>query len=69
MKLTQEDVVKEKFGNTPVHCIHPAFLEDQLERSLTNIGVETLDLYYLHNPAESQLPTVGRDQFLDRLAV
>src|SRR5262245_21793645 len=36
------------------HCMTPAYLEDQLTRSLANLGVETIDIYYIHNP-ETQL--------------
>jgi hypothetical protein len=32
------------------HCIHPEFIADQLTRSLERLGLETLDLYLLHNP-------------------
>jgi len=32
------------------HCIHPAFLEDQLERSLERLRLESLDVLLLHNP-------------------
>lgn len=32
------------------HCIHPVFLEDQLERSLARLGLEAVDAYLLHNP-------------------
>ncbi|AXR69176.1 aldo/keto reductase [Leptospira mayottensis] len=32
------------------HCIHPFFLEDQLERSLQRLGLETVDVFLLHNP-------------------
>jgi hypothetical protein len=32
------------------HCIHPAWLADQLDRSLDRLGLETLDLCLLHNP-------------------
>jgi aryl-alcohol dehydrogenase-like predicted oxidoreductase len=32
------------------HCIHPAFIEDQLQRSLERLGLETIDFYLLHNP-------------------
>jgi len=32
------------------HCIHPEFLEDQIQRSLERLGVETIDVYLLHNP-------------------
>lgn len=36
------------------HCIAPAFLEHQLDASLDNLGLDHIDLYYLHNP-ETQL--------------
>ncbi|MGH7410403.1 MAG: aldo/keto reductase, partial [Candidatus Methylomirabilis sp.] len=32
------------------HCIHPEFLREQLERSLTRLQLETLDICLLHNP-------------------
>lgn len=32
------------------HALTPAYLADQLARSRANLGLETLDLYYLHNP-------------------
>src|ERR1700732_687186 len=48
------------------HCMTPRFLENQLERSLRNLGVECIDLYYLHNPA-SQLSEVSRPDFLERV--
>ena len=43
------------------------FLRDQFERSIKNLGVETIDLLYLHNPAESWLPDIGVRRFLERL--
>jgi len=48
------------------HAMTPAYLEDQLARSLENLGVETVDLYYLHNP-ETQLAEVNRKEFTNRL--
>ncbi len=36
------------------HAMTPAFLENQLSRSLRNLGVETVDAYLVHNP-ETQL--------------
>lgn len=48
------------------HCMTPAYLEDQLARSLDNLGLETIDIYYVHNP-ESQLEAVSRDEFSRRL--
>src|SRR5437879_6199274 len=32
------------------HCMTPKFLKNQLGRSLKNLGVECVDVYYLHNP-------------------
>ncbi len=48
------------------HCMTPRFLENQLERSLRNLGVECVDVYYLHNP-ETQLGEVSRPDFLERV--
>jgi len=49
------------------HCMTPRFLEDQLGRSLRNLGLECVDLYYLHNAAESQLDAVTHEEFHLRL--
>jgi aryl-alcohol dehydrogenase-like predicted oxidoreductase len=48
------------------HCITPRYLADQLERSRRNLGVETLDVYHVHNP-EMQLSEVERPTFLARM--
>jgi aryl-alcohol dehydrogenase-like predicted oxidoreductase len=50
------------------HAMSVAFLTDQFERSRQNLGVETIDLLYLHNASDAQLPVVGRVEFLQRLA-
>lgn len=36
------------------HCMAPRYLADQIERSRRNLGLETIDVFYVHNP-ESQL--------------
>lgn len=43
-----EDLVP--YGKDLEHCIHPEFLEDQLDRSLRRLQLETLDVFLLHNP-------------------
>jgi aryl-alcohol dehydrogenase-like predicted oxidoreductase len=48
------------------HCMAPSYLEDQLERSRHNLGVECIDVLYLHNP-ETQLGEISRDEFRKRL--
>jgi aryl-alcohol dehydrogenase-like predicted oxidoreductase len=48
------------------HCMAPGYLADQIARSRRNLNVETIDLYYLHNP-EQQLDVLPRDLFRVRL--
>ena len=48
------------------HSMAPKFIADQLERSRRNLGVETIDVYYLHNP-ETQLGEVPREMFNKRV--
>jgi aryl-alcohol dehydrogenase-like predicted oxidoreductase len=48
------------------HCIAPAFVDDQLDRSLANLGLDTVDCYYVHNP-ETQLAERSREAVYDRL--
>jgi len=49
-----------------VHCIAPDFIEDQFDRSRANLGVETLDCYYVHNP-ETQLAVRSAEVVYDQL--
>jgi aryl-alcohol dehydrogenase-like predicted oxidoreductase len=44
----------------------PDFLADQIERSRANMGVDTIDVFYLHNP-ETQLGFIRRDEFETRI--
>ena len=48
------------------HCMAPSYLLDQLERSRTNLGVSTIDVFYLHNP-ETQLSEVPPEVFRSRI--
>jgi len=50
------------------HCMTPKFLKDQLGRSLKNLGVECIDVYYLHNP-ETQLSEISKPEFLERVRI
>ena len=49
-----------------MHCMSPSYLSDQLERSRQNLGLETIDVFYVHNP-ETQLGEVPRERFHQRL--
>jgi len=48
------------------HCLAPRYLADQLERSLVNFGVESVDVFYLHNP-ETQLSETSVEEFRRRI--
>lgn len=48
------------------HCMTPRYLRDQVERSLKNLGVGMLDLFYIHNP-ETQFEEVEPKEFYFRL--
>jgi aryl-alcohol dehydrogenase-like predicted oxidoreductase len=49
-----------------MHSMAPDFLEDQIGRSLANMGMDTLDVFYLHNP-ETQLGFITPGEFEARL--
>ncbi len=48
------------------HCMAPAFLTVTLQKSRANLGLATLDVYFVHNP-ETQLQILGRDVVEARL--
>lgn len=48
------------------HAMHPDFLEDQIGRSLRHLGLERIDVFYVHNP-ETQLQEIDRATFEARL--
>lgn len=49
-----------------MHCMTPDYLQNQLDQSLRNMGIDCVDVYYIHNP-ESQLGQVAKPEFFDRL--
>lgn len=49
-----------------IHSLAPAFLADQIERSRRNLGLETIDIYYLHNP-ETQLDFIDQAELMSRV--
>jgi len=48
------------------HIMTPRYLESQIAWSRRNLGLDSLDIYYLHNP-ETQLSEVERPEFLMRV--
>ena len=67
--------IREKYIDTAIarpedfvdgHCMSPEFLWHQIEQSRHNLGVECVDVYYLHNP-ETQLEKIPRAKSRTRL--
>ena len=48
------------------HAMTPSYIQDQMDRSRRNLGLSSIDIYYLHNP-ETQLQEVSRKEFLTRI--
>jgi aryl-alcohol dehydrogenase-like predicted oxidoreductase len=65
-RLIRSGLVRPEEVVAGCHVMSPRYLEDQIEVSRKNLGVETIDLYYLHNP-ETQLTDVSRDEFFRRI--
>ncbi len=65
-KLIGPGIVRPEEVAAGCHVMSPQYLENQIEASRANLGVESIDLYYIHNP-ETQLGEVGREEFFRRL--
>jgi aryl-alcohol dehydrogenase-like predicted oxidoreductase len=75
----REEWFKQEYVNNPnfsvqandlvmqSHCLHPQYLQDQLDLSLHHLNLETIDIYYIHNP-ENQLAEVSPETLHERLA-
>jgi len=65
-ELGKPGIVKEGDISSGYHCMTIPYLEDQLERSLKNLGLECIDLMYLHNAVEGH-PEMSKSEFLENL--
>ncbi len=59
--LSEEDVVKG------CHSLKPEFIHECVLMSLENLGLEYIDIYYIHNP-EIQLSELSANEFYHRLS-
>ena len=48
------------------HCMTPAYLQSQINQSLDNMNLDSIDVYYIHNP-ETQAQIVSSEEFDGRL--
>lgn len=58
--IAPEDIVAN------CHCMTPKYLASQINLSLSNLKVDAIDVYYLHNP-ETELREVGEFEFYARV--
>lgn len=66
-EYSQKGVIEEGDVTSGYHCMTVRYLSDQLDRSLKNLGIECIDLIYLHNAVEGQIKDVSKEKFLKNL--
>ncbi len=59
--ITTDDI------SSDYNCIKVSYLEDQLNRSIKNLGLECIDLMYLHNAVESNIHDIGKETIMRML--
>lgn len=65
--LSQSLVPEDAIQKESKHCMHPAFIEYQLEASMKRLNVDHIDLFYLQNPYEAVAPYNTDNVFFDKL--
>ncbi|MEW6043628.1 MAG: aldo/keto reductase [Thermoproteota archaeon] len=66
-EYTKRGILGPEDISSGYHCMTVKYLEDQLERSLKNLGLECIDLMYLHNAVEGQIQDISKEQFIKNL--
>ena len=65
-ELGKPGIVNEGDISSQYNCMTVPFLEDQLIRSQKNLGLDCIDLMYLHNAVEGQ-PQMSHIEFISNL--
>ncbi|MDE1819013.1 MAG: aldo/keto reductase, partial [Thaumarchaeota archaeon] len=65
--LVKPGVIKSGDISSGCHCMTVPYLQDQLNRSMKNLGLDCIDLMYIHNAAEGQLQDISREEFTKKL--
>lgn len=66
-ELAKPGIIGPNDISSGYHCMTVSYLADQLDRSLKNLGLECVDLMYLHNAVEGQIQDITKDQFMKKL--
>ena len=65
--LVKPGIIKSNDISSGYHCMTIPYLEQQLNQSLKNLGLDCVDLIYLHNAAEGQLQDISKEEFMKKL--
>ena len=65
--LIKPGIIKSGDISSGYHCMTIPYLENQLKTSLKNLGMDCIDLMYLHNAAEGQLQDISKEEFMKNL--
>ena len=65
--LVKPGIIKSGDISSGYHCMTIPYLQDQLNRSMKNLGLDCIDLMYLHNAAEGQLQDISKEEFMKKL--
>ena len=66
-EYSRKGIIQEGDVTSGYHCMTPTYLSDQLDRSLKNLGIDCVDLMYLHNAVEGQIKDISKEQFKEKL--
>ncbi len=64
--IIENNLATKKDIELDQHCMSADFLEWSCKRSIDNLGVKSLDIYYLHNP-EMQILKLGKKEFYKQI--
>ena len=65
--LVKPGIIKSGDISSGYHCMTIPYLQDHLKRSMKNLGLDCIDLMYLHNAAEGQLQDISKEEFSKKL--
>ncbi|HXV65956.1 MAG TPA: aldo/keto reductase [Nitrosopumilaceae archaeon] len=66
-EYVERGIIQKNDISSGYHCMTIPYLKDQLERSRNNLGLECIDLIYLHNAVEGQIQDISKEQFMKNL--
>lgn len=67
-EYVERGIIQKNDISSGYHCMTVPYLRDQLERSRNNLGLECIDLVYLHNAVEGQIHDISKEQFMKNLS-